>query len=76
MRETWQVCETQKRAALKVQLRFRKTILQQEAPESLYRVSSKEKGQYNSELLRANLIHLLAQAASRDPLFLQVMFHR
>ena len=36
--------ETQKRAALKAQLRFRKVVLQQEAPEPLLKFSTKDKG--------------------------------
>lgn len=58
--------ETQKRAALKVQLRFRKVVLQQEAEDGLYRYSSKEKGQYNSSKLRENLIVLLNKAIDTD----------
>ncbi len=52
--------ETQKRSALKAQLRFRKTVLQQQAPEeSVYKFSLKEKGQLNSKLLRDNLVKLV-----------------
>ena len=54
--------ETQKRVAIKAQLRFRKVVLQQEAPETLFKFSSKEKGQYTSQILRDNLALLLQQA--------------
>jgi hypothetical protein len=51
--------ESQKRVALKVQLRFRKTVLQQQAPAELYRFSSKEKGQFTSNVLREHLVQLV-----------------
>ena len=58
--------ETQKRAAVKAQLRFRKTVLQQEAPDSLYRFSSKEKGQFNSQQLHNNLVKLIEDAEGKN----------
>lgn len=36
--------------------------MQQEAPDSLFKFSSKEKGQYTSQILRDNLALLLQQA--------------
>lgn len=57
--------ETQKRTALKAQLRFRKTVLQQEyTDDAIYRFSSKAKGQYTSQLLKGNLLQLINDAAS------------
>ena len=52
--------ETQKRTALKAQIRFRKVLLKQ-APtnESTYKFSSKEKGQFTSETLKDNLLSLI-----------------
>ena len=59
--------ETQKRAAIKAQLRFRKIILQQEAvTDPVYKFSSKEKGQFNSKVLRDNLIQLIRDADDKD----------
>ncbi len=54
--------ETQKRVAIKAQLRFRKVLLQQEAPDSVFKFSSKDKGQCTSQSLRDNLAMLLQQA--------------
>ena len=73
--------ETQKRAALKAQLRFRKTVLQQEAPDSVYRFSSKERGgQFHSQLLRDNLVKLIHVANDKEtspsPLTGKVVKHR
>lgn len=49
--------ETQKRKALKAQLRFRKKVLQQQHPDnSIFSFSSKERGQFNSQLLCENLL--------------------
>lgn len=57
--------ETQKRAALKAQLRFRKTVLQQQPPDdTVYKFSMKGKGQYTSQLLKDNLLRLIFDAAS------------
>lgn len=59
--------ESKKRIALKAQLRFRKTVLQQKPPDdSVYKFSSKEKGQYNSQLLCKNLLQLITDAESGD----------
>ncbi len=58
--------ETQKRAALKTQLRFRKVVLQQDAPDLVYRFSSKEKGQFTSQLLRDNLAKLIQLSDEMD----------
>ena len=58
--------ETQKHAALKAQLRFRKVVLQQEAPEPLFKFSTEDKGQYNSQLLRDNLVKLIQDAGERQ----------
>lgn len=54
--------ETQKRAAIKIQLRFRKTVLQQVTSDLVYNFSSKEKGPFNSQLLRENLAKLIHSA--------------
>lgn len=62
--------ETQKRIAIKAQLRFRKTVLQQAAPnETVYKFSSKEIGQLNSKALRENLVKLVEAAtdSKSDP---------
>ena len=58
--------ETQKREALKAQLRFRKTVLQQifSSDKDIYNFSKKECGQFNSQKLRANLIQLIQAAHS------------
>ena len=59
--------ETQKKNALKAQLRFRKTVLQQQTPdESIYKFSSKEMGQYNSRLLHENLLKVITDAESSN----------
>ena len=73
--------ETQKKTALKAQIRFRKVVLQQSVlDESLYRFSSKEKGQLNSIALRDNLVKLVAavsdQATQDSPLVGKVINHR
>ena len=51
-------CETQKREALKIQLRFRKTVLQQVYPanKDVYKFSEKGEGQFNSAKLISHLI--------------------
>lgn len=54
--------ETKKRNALKAQLRFRKTVLKQTADESLYKFSSKEKGQFSSQVLCQHLLKLISDA--------------
>ncbi len=54
--------ETRKRIALKAQLRFRKTVLQQTTTDSLYKFSSKNKGHYSSQLLCQNLLKLITDA--------------
>ena len=54
--------ESQKREALKAQLRFRKTVLLQEASETLFRFSAKGKGQFTSQVLRTNLVELIKSA--------------
>ena len=58
--------ETQKREALKVQLRFRKTVLQQKytSDKDIYNFSKKGHGQFNSHKLRDNLIQLIKAAHS------------
>ena len=58
--------ETQKREALKGQLRFRKTVLQQKYPndKDIYNFSKKGYGQFNSQKLRSNLIKLIEAARS------------
>ena len=59
--------ETQKRAAIKIQLRFPKTILQQKPlTDSVYKFSSKEKGQFDSKVLRDNLLKLIQDADHSD----------
>ncbi len=53
--------------AVKAQLRFRKMVLQQVAPEeSVYNFSSKEKGQLNSKLLHDNLVKLVQAANGNE----------
>ena len=61
--------ETQKRDALKIQLRFRKTVLQQVYPENkdVYKFSKKEEGQFNSAKLKTNLIQLINAAHLCSP---------
>ena len=55
--------KTQKWTAIKAQLRFRKTVLQQAAPnKSVYKFSTKETGQLNSKALRENLVKLVEAA--------------
>ena len=56
--------ETQKREALKSQLRFRKAVLQQKYPsdKDIYNFSKKGYGPFNSQKLRANLIKLIQAA--------------
>ena len=56
--------ETQKREALKSQLRFRKAVLQQKYPsdKDIYNLSKKGYGSFNSQKLRANLIKLIQAA--------------
>ena len=53
--------ETQKREALKIQLRFRKTVLQQVYPanKDVYKFSKKGEGQFNSTKLAGHLILLI-----------------
>ena len=53
--------ETQKREALKVQLRFRKSVLQQVYPENkdVYKFSKRGEGQFNSTKLTTHLIQLV-----------------
>ena len=52
--------ETQKREAIKAQLRFRKTVLQQKHPnKEIYNFSKKGHGQFTSEELGTNLIKLI-----------------
>ena len=53
--------ETQKRQLLKVQLRFRITVLQQsyDADKDIYKFSTKQNGQLNSAALKENLLKLL-----------------
>lgn len=56
-----------KRVAIKAQLRFCKTVLQQEASnETLYKFSSKDKGQYTAQVLQANLMKLIRAAGERE----------
>ena len=59
--------ETQKRQSLKVQLRFRKTVLQQtyDADKDIYKFSTKQKGQLNSTALKDNLLKLPNAAANQ-----------
>lgn len=56
--------ETQKREALKAQLRFRKTVLQQKfsSDKDIYNFSKKGSGQFNSQKLCANLLQLIQAA--------------
>ena len=57
--------ETQKCKALKAQLRFRKKVLEQHYPDdSIFNFSSKEKGNFNSQLLHRNLLKLIHEAKS------------
>ena len=60
--------ETKKREALKIQLRFRKAVLNQaDVPDnSVYKFSSKEKGKYNSRMLRENLYKLIEAASNTE----------
>ena len=55
--------ETKKKEALKAQLRFRKTVLQQSSEDKdIFKFSKKGRGQFNSSELRDNLIKLLEAA--------------
>ena len=55
--------ETKKREALKAQIRFRKTVLQQSSEDKdIFKFSKKGRGQFNSAKLRDNLIKLLEAA--------------
>ena len=57
--------EKQKCTALKAQLRFRKTVLQQQpTDDSVYKFSSKEKGHFDSQLLCENLLKLIEYSRS------------
>ena len=57
--------ETRKCKALKAQLRFRKKVLEQQHPDdSIFNFSSKERGNFNSQLLRQNLLKLIQEAKS------------
>ena len=58
--------ETQKREALKAQLRFRKTVLQQKisSDKDIYNFSKKGCRQFNSQKLHANLLQLIQAARS------------
>ena len=57
--------ETQRRKALKAQLRFRKRVLEQQHPDkSVFAFSSKEKGQFTSNMLFQNLLQLLVQSGA------------
>ena len=53
--------ETQKREILKIQLRFRKTVLQQVYPanKDVYKFSKKGEGQFNSAKLATHLTQLI-----------------
>ena len=53
--------ETQKKEVLKIQLRFRKTVLQQVYAENkdVYKFSKKEEGQFNSAKLASHLTQLI-----------------
>ena len=59
--------ETQKRQAIKSQLRFRKTVLEQtyDADKDIYKFSTKHKGQLNSTALKDNLLKLINAAANQ-----------
>lgn len=57
--------ETQKKKALKAQLRFRKVVLEQES-DSAYKFSSKERGQFDSSALRDNLVTLIHDADAKE----------
>ena len=59
--------KTNKVKALKAQLRFRKTVLQQSYPsdKDVYKFSSKQVGNFTPEMLRENLTKLI-QTASRE----------
>ena len=55
--------ETKKREALKAQIRFRKTVLQQSSEDkAIFKFSKKGRGQFNSSELRDNLVKLLDAA--------------
>ena len=54
--------ESKKREAIKIQLRFRKIVLQQEADDALFKFSAKGQGQFNSQILRSNLMKLIKSA--------------
>ena len=60
--------ETKKKEALKAQIRFRKTVLQQPSEEADVFKFSKQGSQFNSSKLRDNLVKLLdaAQALSTE----------
>lgn len=59
--------ETQKRKALKAQLRFRKKVLQQQHPDdSTFSFWSKQRGQFDSQLLRQNLLKLIEGVKCND----------
>ena len=59
--------ETQKRQAIKSQLRFRKTVLEQtyDANKDIYKFSTKYKGQLNSIALKDNLLKLINAASNK-----------
>ena len=57
--------ETGKREALKVQLRFRKMVLQQQYEDmSVFQFSKKGAGQFPSDVLKQNLLLLIGDAAT------------
>ena len=61
--------QTQKREALKTQLRFRKTVLQQVYPanKDVYKFSKKGEGQFNSVKLTSHLIQLINATHHASP---------
>ena len=61
--------ETQKKEALKTQLRFRKTVLQQVYPvnKDVYKFSKKGEGQFNSAKLTSHLIQLINATHHASP---------
>ena len=61
--------ENQKKEALKVQLRFRKTVLQQVYPanKDVYKFSKKGEGQFNSTKLASHLTELINATCHTSP---------
>ena len=61
--------ETQKKEALKIQLRFRKTVLQQVYPanKDVYKFSKKGEGQFNSAKLASHLVQLIHATHHASP---------